>query len=1233
MGICPGLALSSTDERAAVSTERWQRLNELFADAMDAAASERAARIAQACGDDHALRAEALSLLTAAERSGDFLITTALDTLAQEVANDGWTLRPGDRVGAYRVQWLLGSGGAGEVWRAHDERLERDVAIKVLLPHFASNADRLRRFQQEARAAGALNHANILAVYDVGEHKGAPFLVSECLEGESLRKRLNGGSLAVDDTLAIALQVARGLGAAHARGIIHRDLKPDNVFLRSDGGVKILDFGLAKLRLPHPDRVDPPASTMSGVIAGTPGYMAPEQVRGEDVDTRADLFALGAMLYEMLSGGRPFDGASTIETLHAILAVDPAALVKVRPDVPLALSHIVHRCLEKSPTRRFQSADEVITALDAAAATRRMVSTGKSLSVLGESAAGTRLGGYVIVAHLGRGSIGDTYRARDTTLHRDVVLEILGGDATDDGQAVARIQSDMTALSAASHPNIETISGVEAIDGTQVLVRELVEGHLLTERIAKAALPVDEALPIATQIAGALEAAHDHGVLHRELAPSKVIVRSDGSVKVVGFGSQDGDPISDTHAIYRSPEQMRGEPIDKRADLWAFGCLLFEILTGRAVYPISGSADASIGFDQEPDWSAVPRDTPPRVRAVLQRCLQRDPARRLRDAGDARLELEEPVDPVGQLMPAAKRGIGWSTLVAWTITLASVSAAAVALMDNRRSRETPIARPPMRFIPVTNFAGVESQPALSPDGRSVAFVSNRNGQWDIYVSLVSGGNVLRITNDPNVETKPRWSPDGARLAFARLNEQGLTDIWVVPAFGGTARRIVLNATTPAWSHDGKLIAYRSAETIWIADASGANVRAITKREPSVFRHSEPAFSHDGKAIVFVRQLNAQRSELGIADLESNAVRNLTADGALALSPVWSPDDRYIYFASSRGGTMSVWKIGVTSSEFEQVTAGQDDNEEIDLSGDGKRLAFSSSRSKIGLAEMTLDSAPRGALRWLTTDSAQGETAPRYSPDGRRIVYFTNRNGLETDTLWVMDADGRNATRIIEDGRFNLAPRWLPDGRALLFSSRADNRSGGGPVEVRRISLSGGAPEMLPVKPFATGWGDVAADGRLIVRTSARGGEIYDLRTNQRQQLPDVRNEPGWSPGGKLFAFVVPPSGQPSSDAGLWIGTTDGLTRHVFQGWVVWFAFNRAGDLLFLEGKPDLKGILWRADASGSRRTVLGEMPILVRHNEMSTAATRFDVHPDGRHIVLEARPVFEADIGLIDGVR
>ncbi len=349
-------------------TDRWQRVEQLFKEAVEQPPAERAGFLARACGPDAGMRDEIASLVDAAEQAGEFLATPALDVFAQQISREGWSIQAGDRVASYTVERRLGAGGIGEVWRARDERLGRDVAIKVLLPHPSNADERVRAFQQEARAAGALNHTNVLTVYDVGDHHGAPYLVTECLEGEPLRARLGAGALSVDAALDVGLQVARGLGAAHARRIVHRDLKPENIFLGLDGRVKILDFGLATLHdtAPPPSpSSEPPGAPARPLIVGTVGYMAPEQVRGEAVDGRADIFALGAVLYEMLAGRRPFKRESALATLEAVLTAQPPELSDVCRDVPPALSRIVGRCLAKSPDERFATVSELVAALDA----------------------------------------------------------------------------------------------------------------------------------------------------------------------------------------------------------------------------------------------------------------------------------------------------------------------------------------------------------------------------------------------------------------------------------------------------------------------------------------------------------------------------------------------------------------------------------------------------------------------------------------------------------------------------------------------------------------------------------------------------------------------------------------------------------------------------------------------------------------------------------------------------
>jgi eukaryotic-like serine/threonine-protein kinase len=342
--------------------ERWQRLSELFDAALERPHRDRAGFLAGACPHDAELQAEVEALLA------EHAATGPLDRPFPSAAASGpegnpttsrSTLAPGVRLGPYEVVALLGSGGMGEVYRARDARLGREVAIKRIRDT-ADLPELRRRFEQETRAAGALNHPNLLAVYDVGEALGMPFVVTELLDGETLRETLSGSPLPLDACLDYARQIAAGLAAAHAKGIVHRDLKPENLFLTRDDRIKILDFGLAKQVAPQPED---PTLTRTGFILGTPGYTSPEQLRGEPADPRSDVFAFGAVLYEMLTCRRAFTGPTPVERLGATLMTEPPDLAELRPEIPAPFARLVLRCLAKAPAARFSSASEVQRAL------------------------------------------------------------------------------------------------------------------------------------------------------------------------------------------------------------------------------------------------------------------------------------------------------------------------------------------------------------------------------------------------------------------------------------------------------------------------------------------------------------------------------------------------------------------------------------------------------------------------------------------------------------------------------------------------------------------------------------------------------------------------------------------------------------------------------------------------------------------------------------------------------
>jgi serine/threonine protein kinase len=274
-------------------------------------------------------------------------------------------LAPGTKISQYEVLSPLGAGSMGEVYRARDSRLDREVAIKVLPELVSLDPERLLRFEQEAKAAAALNHPNILAVYQMGTFLGMPYLVSELLEGKTLTEVIRRTPVALRKAIDFGVQIARGLAAAHEKGIVHRDLKPDNLFVTKDGRVKILDFGLAKVIQPKGSANLAATITLPGVALGTIGYMSPEQVRGQPTDQRADIFALGAILYEMVMGKQTFQRPTSADTISAILNEEPPSIAELAPDTPATLERLIRRCLEKNPEQRFQSASDLAFALEA----------------------------------------------------------------------------------------------------------------------------------------------------------------------------------------------------------------------------------------------------------------------------------------------------------------------------------------------------------------------------------------------------------------------------------------------------------------------------------------------------------------------------------------------------------------------------------------------------------------------------------------------------------------------------------------------------------------------------------------------------------------------------------------------------------------------------------------------------------------------------------------------------
>src|SRR5436309_3665003 len=347
-----------------MTPERWQQVKQIFQSALERNPAERSAFLNQACADDPALRSEVESLISSHDQAGDSIEAMAAEAATEMLADEQPGPILGKHIGHYEVLSPIGRGGMGEVFLAQDTSLGRKVALKLLRSDFTGIEERLRRFQQEARAASALNHPNILTIYEIGHDGSLQFIATEYVEGETLRQHLSGARITVGQTLDVAVQVASALAAAHQAGIIHRDIKPENIMLRIDGNVKVLDFGLAKLAQPKTIETAAPTlpqvETAPGVVMGTFSYMSPEQARGLAVDTRTDIWSLGVMIYEMAAGRQPFEGETASDVLSLILQKEPLPLAHSWPEVPGELERIVRKALRKDREERYQTIKDLL---------------------------------------------------------------------------------------------------------------------------------------------------------------------------------------------------------------------------------------------------------------------------------------------------------------------------------------------------------------------------------------------------------------------------------------------------------------------------------------------------------------------------------------------------------------------------------------------------------------------------------------------------------------------------------------------------------------------------------------------------------------------------------------------------------------------------------------------------------------------------------------------------------
>ena len=851
----------------------------------------------------------------------------------------------GASLNQYRITASIGAGGMGEVFRARDTRLNRDVAVKVLPKDFASDANRLRRFEQEAKTLAALNHPNILTIHDAGVHDGAPYLVSELLRGQTLREALGNTTttaLPVRKATDYALQIAHGLAAAHGKGVIHRDLKPENIFVTQDGRVKILDFGLAKLRETPPSAIRNPKSaepatiridadaiintTQPGMVLGTPAYMAPEQVRGEPADHRADIFAFGCVLYEMLSGTRAFRRDTPVASMNAVLSEEPPELTTLKPDVPLSLVRIVQRCLEKQPERRFHSAHDLAFALESLGAlstSLQFVQTRPAVlsRFLPWAVAVLCLAGVVALSLRLKVSPGSSVTNANPILRRfELNLPTLGRAMVDgqelhpviapDGRTVAFANAEGLWLRRLDNvgPPAQLVTGgtisspfwsprsteVGFFDGTK-LMRVSVEGGR-PESIA-------EVEGFSAQGGGGAAWLDDDRIFvatgHSGLS---VVPARGGPIKPV-WQLHPEDGISDLHQPSPLPGAVGGLVVVHRRDENASASFGIDTLAvwkptgehhviwqdptsvvGRPVYCPSGHVLFQRGFDTTEIW-AVPFS--------LEKLARTGKAFRVADIGGVPSASAD-----GTLLFLTKdAGIFGPRQLVWVDHTGK-------LLDTLG-----------QVLPAL------SSPVLSRDQhRIVAVAGKEPGDLHLWLTETAGGGALPLTRTNGFNIVPFWSADGRAVFFWRLLGAPLTKTLTLPVDGVGEEKLVFPfAVFP--SPSGRYFLTESDETNRVS-ASGWRYAEVGKTNLAPIRLArifgsvnEPRFSPDERWLALSSPV-AGRREVWVVNFPA-VTNRIQVSRSGGRGPVWHPRGGELFFLTLDGKSLMSARQKTDGEGFEE----------------------------------------------------------------------------------------------------------------------------------------------------------------------------------------------------------------------------------------------------------------------------------------------------------------------------
>jgi Tol biopolymer transport system component len=861
-------------------------------------------------------------------------------------------LTSGTKLGPYEIVSLIGAGGMGEVYRARDTRLGRDVAIKVLPEALDHDGDRLRRFEQEARTIAALNHPNILGIHDIGAHDGAPFLVSEFLEGQTLREKLESGPMPVRRAIEYALGIAQGLAAAHEKGIVHRDLKPENVFVTRDGRIKVLDFGLAKLVRPEENHetavtLTSPA-TLPGMVMGTVGYMSPEQVRGDPIDSRSDIFSFGAMLYEMLTGKRAFKRETSAETMTAILREEPQALNDTGWQGPLELQRILARCLEKNVERRFQSASDLAFAMESLSGTSAGTSTAKSVPPPKSRRAWLP---WVIVAALLIGTaVWEMARPAGAPAnplekaHFTRVTDFKSVEAaiSPDGRFVAFISDhdgpfdiwltqvgtgrliNLTQGNAGPLPGPLRSVGFSG-DGSEIWIGGGDVGMRLRLMLLTGGTPrnflSEEAVNLAWSPDGERIVYHTFG----NGDPMFVADRTGANARRI-FGDQPG---LHNHFPTWSPDGrwiyfVHGTPATKEMDLWR-------------IDPAGGNPERLMQRNTD-----VAYPTPVGNRTVFYVARDGDGSGPWLWAFDLKRKDSRRASVGLEQYTSVEASADGRKLVA-TISNPEAGLWSVPIL-NRLAEEgdvKPFTVPTMRAL-APRFSGSSlfylsslgtgdglwrlrdgqvteiwkgaggallETPAVSPDGGRVAIVLRRSGKRQMHVLSSDGAELQPIAEGIVAQGSSCWSPDGRWIVTGGSDTAG-QGLFKIPLEGGSPIRLVSGtALNPVWSPDGSLIVYAGTNVRTFAPLLAVRPDGTSVKLPeiSLRRLGERVrFLPDGKSLIYMQGLLASQGFwlLDLASMKSRPLARLQNRATMRTFDVTS-DGKQIVFDRLRENSQVV----------------------------------------------------------------------------------------------------------------------------------------------------------------------------------------------------------------------------------------------------------------------------------------------------------------------------------------